>query len=120
MQPLYPLLFENNLRTVVWGGHNLKPIKGLPADDECVGESWEVSAVPGWESVVKNGPLAGRKLSELVAEYGELLLGTSVADKYGNEFPILVKFIDAVRDLSIQVHPNDEIAKARHGCFGKS
>ncbi len=120
MQPLYPLLFENNLRTVVWGGHNLKPIKGLPADAECVGESWEVSAVPGWESVVKNGPLAGRKLSELVAEYGELLLGTSVADKYGNEFPILVKFIDAVHDLSIQVHPNDEIAKARHGCFGKS
>lgn len=118
--PLYPLLFENDFHTIVWGGRNLKPMKGLAADEDRVGECWEVSAVPGAESVVKNGVFAGRKLSELVADYGEYLLGSSVAEKYGKEFPILVKFIDAERDLSIQVHPNDELARARHGCFGKT
>ena len=118
--PLYPLLFENNFRTVVWGGNNLKPMKGLAPDDECVGESWEVSAVPGAESVVKNGVFAGKKLSDLVDRYGESLLGSSVYEKYGKEFPILVKFLDAARDLSIQVHPGDELARARHGCFGKT
>ncbi len=118
--PLYPLLFENNFRTVVWGGRSLKPLKGLPADDDCVGESWEVSAVPARESRVKNGPLAGYTLSELTATYGELLLGVSVSEKYGDEFPILVKYIDAVQDLSIQVHPGDELARERHGCFGKT
>ena len=118
--PLYPLLFENNFRTVVWGGHNLKPMKGILPDGERVGESWEVSAVPGWESVVKNGLFAGSKLSELVAGYGGYLLGASVLEKYGLEFPVLVKFIDAMQDLSIQVHPCDEIARERHGCFGKT
>lgn len=120
MEILYPLLFENNFRTVVWGGNRLKPLKGLLPDAEPVGESWEVSAVPGMESIVKNGPLAGRNLSDLTVEYGPLMLGKSVFEKYGAEFPILVKFIDAVQDLSVQVHPNDEIAKERHSCFGKS
>ncbi len=118
--PLYPLLFENNFRTVVWGGNKLKPMKGVPADNEPVGESWEVSAVPGWESVVKNGLFAGRTLAQLVREYGEQLLGASVYEKYGLQFPILVKYIDAVQDLSIQVHPDDALAKERHGCFGKT
>ena len=120
MTPLYPLLFDNNFHTIVWGGHSLKPLKGLPQDSETIGESWEVSAVPGSKSVVKNGPLAGRDLADITAEYGELLLGKAVAAKYGDQFPILIKFIDAAKDLSIQVHPDDALAKARHNCFGKT
>ena len=120
MTPLYPLLFEANFHTIVWGGHSLKPLKGLPQDCETIGESWEVSAVPGSKSVIKNGPLAGRDLADITAEYGELLLGKAVAAKYGDQFPILIKFIDAAKDLSIQVHPDDALAKARHNCFGKT
>lgn len=120
MTPLYPLLFDNNFHTIVWGGHSLKPLKGLPQDSETVGESWEVSAVPSSMSVVKNGPLAGRNLAELTSEYGELMLGKAVAAKYGDKFPILIKYIDAAKDLSIQVHPDDALAKARHNCFGKT
>ena len=120
MTPLYPLLFDNNFHTIVWGGHSLKPLKGLPQDCETIGESWEVSAVPGSKSVIKNGPLAGRDLADITAEYGELLLGKAVAAKYGDQFPILIKFIDAAKDLSIQVHPDDALAKARHNCFGKT
>lgn len=120
MISLYPLLFENNFHTIVWGGCDLKPLKGLPQDSETIGESWEVSAVPGSESVVKNGPLAGRNLANITEEYGHLLLGKAVAAKYGGKFPILVKIIDAAKDLSIQVHPDDALAKARHNCFGKT
>jgi mannose-6-phosphate isomerase len=118
--PLYPLLFENNFHTIVWGGNSLKPLKGLPKDNDTIGESWEVSAVPSSKSVVKNGPLAGHDLEELTAEYGELLLGKAVMEKYGKKFPILIKFIDAAKDLSIQVHPDDALAKERHNCFGKT
>lgn len=117
---LYPLLFEDNLFPVVWGGHNLKVIKGLLSDEEPIGESWEVSAVPGKESVVSNGFLQGKSLRELTSEYGVLLLGQSVYDRSGAEFPLLLKLIDAERDLSIQVHPNDELAMKRHGCKGKT
>lgn len=120
MTPLYPILFDNNFHTIVWGGHSLKPLKGLPQDCETIGESWEVSAVPGSMSVVKNGSLAGRNLAELTSEYGELMLGKAVAAKYGDKFPILIKYIDAAKDLSIQVHPDDALAKARHNCFGKT
>lgn len=120
MISLYPLLFENDFHTIVWGGRDLKPLKGLPQDSETIGESWEVSAVPGSKSVVKNGPLAGRDLADITAEYGELLLGKAVAAKYGDQFPILIKIIDAAKDLSIQVHPDDALAKARHNCFGKT
>lgn len=120
MFSLYPFLFKNNFRTVVWGGNSLKPLKGLPADNECIGESWEISVVPGRESVVKNGPLAGSTLARLVEDYGELLIGKAVAEKYGNKFPILVKYIDAADNLSIQVHPNDELARKRHDSSGKT
>ena len=120
MITLYPLLFEDNFHDTVWGGHRLKPLKGLPADDEPVGESWEVSAVPSSRSVVKNGPLQGRDLASLTAEYRELMLGRAVFDRYHGEFPLLVKFIDAAKDLSIQVHPDDALARERHGCFGKT
>lgn len=117
---LYPLLFEANMFPIVWGGHRLREIKGLEPGDEPIGESWEVSAVPGKESVVGNGELKGRNLRELTSEYGAALLGQSVFDRYGTEFPMLVKLIDAEHDLSIQVHPNDELAMKRHGCMGKT
>lgn len=117
---LYPLLFETSLFPIVWGGHRLTQIKGLPPVDEPIGESWEVSAVPGKSSIVANGPLAGKTLRELTKEYGAELLGESVQKRFGDEFPMLVKFIDAESDLSIQVHPDDEKAMKRHGSMGKT
>lgn len=120
MTPLYPLLFADNFHAIVWGGNRLKPMKNLPADNEPVGESWEISAVEGSRSVVKNGPLKGRDLASLTEEYGALMLGEAVQEKYGNVFPLLIKFIDAAQDLSIQVHPDDDLARTRHSKFGKT
>ena len=117
---LYPLLFETNLFPIVWGGHRLREMKGMSPIAEPVGESWEVSAVPGKESVVVNGPLSGRNLRDLTQEYGSDLLGKAVQEKFGSEFPMLVKFIDAESDLSIQVHPDDAVAMQRHGSMGKT
>lgn len=117
---LYPILFENNFQTTVWGGHRIKPLKGMPADDEPIGESWECSAVPGKESIVANGVMKGKMLNELVKEYGPSFVGKKVYEVYGEKFPLLIKFIDAEKDLSIQVHPNDELAQIRHQSFGKT
>ncbi len=107
---LYPLLFEPNLHKVVWGGHKLTAWKHLPESDEPIGESWEVSAVPSSVSVVANGCFKGMGLVELIGRHPVEILGAKVAREYGNELPLLIKFIDAKRDLSIQVHPNDEMA----------
>ena len=117
---LYPLLFENNLHEKVWGGRRLKPMKGLGDDDEPIGESWEVSAIESSPSIIKNGPLAGKSLIDLTKEWGAELVGKKTFEKYGNRFPMLVKLIDAAKDLSIQVHPNDELAMQRHNCYGKT
>ncbi|MBP3823964.1 MAG: class I mannose-6-phosphate isomerase [Bacteroidaceae bacterium] len=117
---MYPLLFRENLHEIVWGGSRLKALKGLPADGRNIGESWEISAVRGSESVVQNGELAGSTLGELVQRYGAELMGKHIAEAHGTEFPLLVKFIDAAGDLSIQVHPGDELARARHGKLGKT
>lgn len=121
MRKLYPLTFHPILKEKIWGGQKLKTLLGkeLGTIKNC-GESWEVSAIPGSVSVVKNGELAGKKLTELIEEYGNLLLGKTVVEKYGKNFPLLIKFIDAQEDLSIQVHPNDELAQQRHGCLGKT
>ena len=117
---LYPLLFEPNLHTVVWGGNQLRPYKGLAADDEPVGESWEVSAVPGSTSIIANGRWSGRDLVSVIDELPQEILGKAVNERYNGKLPLLVKFIDAKRDLSIQVHPNDEMAMRLHGKMGKS
>lgn len=118
---LYPLVFRNNFFSKVWGGSLLKRLKGIDdGDDTPIGESWEISAVPGKESVVANGRLQGRRLDTLVEEYKEELIGKTVYNMYGTKFPLLIKFIDAAKDLSIQVHPNDEIAMKHHGSFGKT
>ena len=118
--PLYPFLFTPNLHPVVWGGNQLRPYKGLAPSPEPIGESWEVSVVPGSTSIISNGPYAGRDLISLVTEHPEAILGKAVNERYQGQFPLLVKFIDAKRDLSIQVHPNDEMALREHGKRGKS
>ena len=117
---LYPLLFKPNLHQIVWGGDRLVRWKQVSDADLPVGESWEVSAVAGSPSVVANGAFAGKILPDVVEMDPEGILGKSVARRYDNKMPLLVKFIDAQKDLSIQVHPNDEIARRVHGKFGKS
>lgn len=117
---LYPLLFEPNLHSVVWGGNQLRPYKGLEPSSEPIGESWEVSAVPTSTSIVSNGIYAGKDLISVINELPDAILGKKVNEKYHGQLPLLVKFIDAKRDLSIQVHPNDEMAMREHGKMGKS
>ncbi len=120
MENLYPLLFQPNLHPVVWGGRRLRPYKGLASSADPIGESWEVSAVPSSTSIVSNGEWSGKQLTEVIASDPQAWLGKSVAERYGNRLPLLVKFIDAEKDLSIQVHPNDEMAMRRHGKMGKT
>ena len=117
---LYPFLFQPNLHPVVWGGHQLRPYKGLEPNEEPIGESWEVSAVPSNTSIISNGSFQGRDLTSVIAEFPEEILGHAVNEKYHGQLPLLVKFIDAERDLSIQVHPNDEMAWREHKKMGKS
>lgn len=116
----YPLLFETNLHSVIWGGNQLRPYKGLPSSGEPIGESWEVSAVPTSPSIIANGEQKGKDLITVISENPAAILGKKVARKYKDELPLLVKFIDAKRDLSIQVHPNNEMAMREHGKSGKS
>ena len=116
---LYPLLFEPNLHEVVWGGLKLTAWKGLAAKDH-IGESWEVSCVESSPSVIANGTWTGYTLKEVTRKHPEAILGREVSKRYGGELPLLVKFIDARKDLSIQVHPDDEMAKRLHDKNGKS
>lgn len=115
-----PLLFEPNLHPVVWGGEKLCPYKGIAAASQPIGESWEVSAVPSSTSIVANGAYTGRDLISVINEAPDAILGKSVSEKFHQQLPLLVKFIDAKKDLSIQVHPNDEMAQREHGKMGKS
>lgn len=120
MTELEPLKFAPYLKTVIWGGNKICEYKGLPATDSKIGESWEISAVPGHESVVSGGPFDGEKLTDLIERYGEKLLGRKVVEKYGLRFPLLVKIIDAADNLSVQVHPDDSLAAKRHNSLGKT
>lgn len=117
---LEPFLFHPNLHTVIWGGNRLKPWKNLGHDTEPIGESWEVSVVPSSTSIIANGTFKGEALSDIIEKYPTQILGTRVAQQYGNKLPLLVKFIDADKDLSIQVHPDDEMAQREHGKMGKT
>ena len=106
---------------MIWGGEKLRQYKAIDTDQKNIGESWELSGVPGSESVVSNGEFAGRTITELIKEYGPELLGRHIYETYGENFPLLIKFIDARDDLSIQVHPDDAMAQAVHGQpFGKT
>jgi mannose-6-phosphate isomerase len=118
---LYPMGFGPILKQMIWGGNRILSYKGLVLNMSNIGESWELSGVPGNESVVSNGEFAGRTITELIKEYGPELLGRHVYETYGEKFPLLIKFIDARDDLSIQVHPDDAMAQAVHGQpFGKT
>lgn len=118
---MYPLKFRPILKSVVWGGEKIAPFKEITTDQHNIGESWELSGVKGNESVVANGEYAGRTITELVHEFKGRLIGQKNYKKTGDQFPLLIKFIDAKQDLSIQVHPDDELAAARHnGSKGKT
>ena len=117
---MYPLKFEPILKQTLWGGDKIIPFKHLDETLPNVGESWEVSAVEGSESVVANGADKGYILPEMVRKYKDELVGEANYARFGSKFPLLIKFIDAKLDLSIQVHPGDELAKKRHNSFGKN
>ena len=109
-----PFRFTPLLKQTLWGGHRIVPFKKLESNLENVGESWEISGVPGRETIVNGGPYHGKGLNELIAELKEKLVGEANYTRFGNEFPLLIKFIDTELPLSIQVHPTDEIAH-KHG-----
>ncbi len=108
------LTFKPLLKQTIWGGGKIITFKHLDCKEEHIGESWEISGVEGSESVVCGGEYDGRSLNALVAELKDRLVGEENYRLFGDRFPLLVKFIDARRDLSIQVHPDDETAH-RHG-----
>ena len=120
MKPtLYPLKFKPILKDKIWGGPKLRDVLGKNASDKA-GESWEISGVEGDISVAENGFLAGNSLQELAEIYMGDLLGDSIYERFGVEFPLLIKFIDAADFLSVQVHPDDALAKERHNSYGKT
>jgi len=121
MSTLYPLKFKTIYKDKIWGGHKIntylhKDFGDLP---NC-GETWEISGVKSDVSVVADGELKGQSLADLLEQYKDQLVGKKVYDHFGNIFPLLIKFIDANEDLSIQVHPDDKLAKERHNSFGKT
>lgn len=117
---LYPLVFEPYLKQVIWGGEAICRFKRIPCEQKNIGESWEVSAIPGTVSVVRTGPLEGQTLENLLEVAPVELLGQSVINRFGKRFPLLVKFIDAAADLSVQVHPDDDLSMLRYGSTGKT
>ncbi|CAM3984913.1 MULTISPECIES: type I phosphomannose isomerase catalytic subunit [Flavobacterium] len=117
---LYPLTFKPILKDRIWGGTKLKTYLNKSINSDITGESWELSTVTNDISVVEKGPLKGKNINELIDLYSESFLGKNVVEQFGNQFPLLFKFIDAQQDLSIQLHPNDELAKKRHNSFGKT
>ena len=117
---MYPLKFQPILKSTIWGGDKIIPFKNLDCQQAQVGESWEISDVPGDESVVADGADAGKNLTQMVNEYKGALVGEANYERFNGKFPLLIKFIDAQDDLSIQVHPNDELAKKRHDSMGKT
>ncbi|WP_333600090.1 type I phosphomannose isomerase catalytic subunit [Flavobacterium sp.] len=117
---LYPLQFDPILKERIWGGTKLNTFLNKPITSNITGESWEISTVDNDVSVVANGAFKGKSLNELIAEFPEEILGTRVYQVFGKQFPLLFKYLDAREDLSIQLHPNDALAKKHHNSFGKT
>ncbi|OCB76522.1 type I phosphomannose isomerase catalytic subunit [Flavobacterium crassostreae] len=117
---IYPLQFNPILKERIWGGKKLKTVLDKPITSAITGESWELSTVEGDISCVANGILKGKRLSDVIQQMPEQLLGTMVYARFGTQFPLLFKYLDAHQDLSIQVHPNDALAQKRHNSFGKT
>ncbi|MDG2350043.1 MAG: mannose-6-phosphate isomerase [Flavobacteriaceae bacterium] len=117
---LYPLKFHPILKEKIWGGRKLDLLLNKNDKKPNIGESWEISDVHEQSSIVSNGPLKGTTLKKLLSTYQNKLIGNSNFNLFGDTFPLLIKFIDAKEDLSIQLHPNDELAAKRHDSFGKT
>ena len=120
MQQLYPLKFTPIFKERLWGGSKLQSTLNKDITGSNIGESWEISDVENEVSIVENGELNGQSLKDLQKQFKADLVGHKNYKRFGNKFPILIKFIDAKTDLSIQLHPNDELAKKRHNSFGKT
>lgn len=116
----YPIKFRPILQDKIWGGSKLKDYLNKDTNRNRVGESWEISGVEGNVSVVDNGSEKGRTLKDLIHSHKGDLVGNKIYEQFGDDFPLLIKFIDARTDLSVQLHPNDELAKQRHNSFGKT
>jgi len=118
---LYPLKFKSIYKEKIWGGNKLSTVLNKDIDTNIkTGESWELSAIQDNISVISNGFLQENNIEELIEVYMGDLVGEKVYEKFGIEFPLLFKFIDAKEKLSIQVHPNDEFAKEKHKAYGKT
>lgn len=117
---LYPLKFQPIFKYRIWGGNKIKNVLNKNIQYDSIGESWEISGVQGDETIVSEGELQGESLSNLIKKFKGDFLGTDLFCHFGEEFPLLIKFIDAQTPLSIQVHPNNDIAKKRHNSFGKN
>ncbi|WP_445957055.1 type I phosphomannose isomerase catalytic subunit [Yeosuana sp.] len=117
---LYPIKFTPILKDKIWGGQKLKTILNKNSELPNIGESWEISDVQGNTSMVSNGSLKGQSLKQLLDTYTSDLIGLQNYRIFKDKFPLLIKFIDAKEDLSIQLHPNDELAAKRHNSFGKT
>lgn len=115
-----PIRFIPYLKSVIWGGEKICKYKGIEQSEANIGESWEISAVPGHESIVADGPYKGMCITDLIDSFGPELLGKEVMERYDSKFPLLVKLIDANDNLSVQVHPDDVLAKKRHDSLGKT
>ena len=115
----YPMKFTPILKERVWGGDKLKTL-GKDVSTDNIGESWEISAVEGDVSTVSNGYFQGEKFDDLINSYPIEIMGKEIFSIFGKQFPLLIKFLDAKTDLSIQLHPNDDLAKERHSSLGKT
>lgn len=120
LRELYPIKFQPIFKEKIWGGNKLKSVLEKQTNGNNIGESWEISDVDGDTSIVLNGELKDQSLKELLKDYASDLIGAKNYNTFGNKFPLLIKFIDAKKDLSIQLHPNDKLAKKRHNSFGKT
>lgn len=116
----YPIKFEPILKEKIWGGTRLKELLNKKTTNEKIGESWEISGVKGSLSKVKNGEYVGFSIVDLLKLYKESFVGKDIYEKFGNEFPLLIKFLDANSNLSVQVHPDDKMAQLEHNSYGKT
>lgn len=116
----YPLTFQPILKEKIWGGKQLKTYLSKTDQDLPFGESWEIADLPNGQSIVSNGDLKGKTLGEVMSAFAKAVLGTTVVDRFGENFPLLIKYIDAADDLSVQLHPDDTLAEALHGGKGKT
>lgn len=118
---MFPILkFTTFFKPVLWGGTKIADFKAIPSQGDNIGESWEISPIPEHESIIDGGEFSGLSLSQILSSHGKPIMGEPLFNRYGDKFPLLIKFIDSSQDLSIQVHPDDDLAAQRHDGTGKT